>query len=64
MTQYQHALRRGYAVSLHPQQLQQVSAGVNPLGGKLPAAGAFVCKAGLLAADSATAARLTKEAES
>jgi hypothetical protein len=64
MTQYQLALRCGYAVSLHPQQTQQVSAGVNALGGKLPDAVAFVGKTGLLAAESTTAARLTKEVAS
>jgi hypothetical protein len=61
MTQYVLALCRECAVPIHPEQTQQVSAGVNALGDKLTDAGAFVFKTGLLPAESATAARMTKE---
>jgi hypothetical protein len=61
MRQYLLALYRDYAVPIHPEQTQQVSAGVSALGDKLTNAGSFVFKSGLLPADSATVARLTRE---
>jgi hypothetical protein len=61
MTQYPLAFYREYAVPIHPQQTQQVPAGVNVLGDKLTDAGAFVFRSGLLPAESATAAKMTRE---
>ncbi len=61
MPQYLLALNRECAVPVHTGQTEQVSTGVNALGDKLTDAGAFVFKTGLLPADSATVARMTKE---
>ena len=58
MAQYLLALYRDYAVSIPPEQTQQVWAGVNALGDKLEEAGAFVFKGGLQGgAESATVVR-------
>jgi hypothetical protein len=58
MTQYLLALYRDYAVPVPPEQSQQVWAGVNALGEKLTAAGAFVFKSGMRGgAESATVVR-------
>jgi hypothetical protein len=61
MMQYLLALSREYAVPIHPERTEQVSAGVNASGDKVTDAGVFVFKTGLLPAESATAARMTKE---
>ncbi len=61
MTPYLLALYRECTVPIPPEQTHQVSADVNPLSKNLTDAGAFVCKTGLLRAESATAARMTKE---
>jgi hypothetical protein len=61
MAQYLLALYREYAVPIHPEQTQQVPVGVNARGDKLTDASAFVFKTGLLPAESATAARMTRE---
>lgn len=57
MTQYLLAPYREYAVSIPPEQTQQVSADDSALANKLTNAGAFGFKSRLLAGDSATAAR-------
>jgi hypothetical protein len=58
MTQYLLALYRDYAVPVPPEQSQQVWAGVNALGEKLTAAGAFVFKSGMRGGgESATVVR-------
>jgi hypothetical protein len=54
------ALYHDYAVPIPPEQIQQAWAGIHALGDKLTDAGAFVFKSGLLQAELATAARLTK----
>jgi hypothetical protein len=61
MRQYLLALDREYAVPLPPEQTLQAWAGVKALGDNLTDAGAFEFKSGLLPAESATVARLTKE---
>jgi hypothetical protein len=61
MTLYLLAPYREYAVPIHPEQTRQASAGVNASSDKLTDAGAFVFKTGLLPAESATVARLTRE---
>jgi hypothetical protein len=62
MTQYLLALHREYAAPILPDQAQQMSVGLNALGDKLTDAGAFVFRSGLPAAESAIAARMTKQA--
>jgi hypothetical protein len=58
MAQYLLALYRDYAVSIPPEQTQQVWAGVNALGDKLEEAGAFVFKGGMQGgAEAATVVR-------
>jgi hypothetical protein len=58
MTQYLLALYRDYAVPSSPERSQQVWAGVNALGDKLEAAGAFVFKGGMHGgAEAATVVR-------
>jgi hypothetical protein len=61
MTQYLRARYREDAAPILPEQTQQASVGVNALGDKLTDAGAFAFKTGLLPAESATAARMTRE---
>jgi len=61
MMQYLLALLRDNAVPIPPEQTHQASADVSALGDQLTDTGAFVFKAGLLPAESATAARLTEE---
>jgi hypothetical protein len=61
MMQYPLALLRDDTFPIPPVQTHQVSADVNALGDKLTDTDAFVFKTGLLPAESATAARLTKE---
>lgn len=60
MAQYLLALDREYAVPNPPEQTLQVWPGVSALRDKLTDTGAFVFKTGLLPAESATAAGMTR----
>jgi hypothetical protein len=57
VTQYLLALYVDYAVPLAPEQTRQVWADVNALCDRMRDAGAFVFKAGLIPAESATVVR-------
>ncbi|MGB6453326.1 MAG: hypothetical protein WBH47_02455 [Streptosporangiaceae bacterium] len=61
MPQYLLAPYCESAVPIPPEQTQQVLGDGSALGDRLPDAGAFVSKTGLLPAELATGARLTRE---